>query len=134
MAGASSGQIAARNAMQKSLAFSKQLADTAPRVLSLHRDVLRSVPWVKRAYDLPLPEAKMRQLLTGVFRKKRSMEDLHQINRLIAMGRMELEETLMIWKGESHVLGYFDKLVDEHEQDTKPLKSSFVDDFCEGRV
>ena len=56
-AGSSGGQIALRNATQKSLAFSPGLTQTVPRVLSLHRDMLRAVPWVKRAYSLQMSEA-----------------------------------------------------------------------------
>merc|ERR1711948_113425 len=95
-AGASGGAIALRNAAQKSVAFSSRLSETAPRVMSLNRDVLRSVPWTKRAFSVPLSEQKMRSLLSEVFREKRHCTDIHQINRLIALGRMELEETLML--------------------------------------
>ena len=55
-AGASSGVVAIRNSQQKSIAFSKSLSETAPRVLSLQRDFLRSVPWIKRAYGIRMPE------------------------------------------------------------------------------
>ena len=58
--GSSSGQIAVRNAAQKSV-FSSSLAETTPRVLSLQRDFLRSVPWIKRAYGVPQPEAVRRR-------------------------------------------------------------------------
>lgn len=54
--GSSTGQIALRNAEQKSAAFSSSITETAPRVLSLQRDFLRSVPWIKRAYNVTLPE------------------------------------------------------------------------------
>ena len=97
-AGASGGAIALRNCVQKSLAFSPALWETSLRAKSLHRDVLRSVPWAKRAYSVPLPEREMRRLLSDSFRFKRDVSDIHQINRLIARGRMELEETLMLWK------------------------------------
>lgn len=56
-AGASTGSVAMRNAMEKSMAFSASLSSTAPRVRSLQRDCLRSVPWIKRAYGIRLPEA-----------------------------------------------------------------------------
>ena len=58
-AGSSSGRIALRNAVEKSM-ISRSLSETAPRVLSLHRDLLRSVPWVKRAYAVIMPESVRR--------------------------------------------------------------------------
>ena len=45
----------------------------------------------------------MRSVITSAFRDKKNGQDVHTINRLIIMGRMELEETLMLWKGASHV-------------------------------
>ena len=58
-AGSSSGPIALKNAVEKSL-ISRSLSETAPRVLSLHRDLLRSVPWAKRAYAVIMPESVRR--------------------------------------------------------------------------
>ena len=60
-AGASVGSVAVRNAEQKSLAFSASLSETMPRVLSLQRDCLRSVPWIKRAYGIRLSESVRRR-------------------------------------------------------------------------
>ena len=130
--GSSSGNIALRNAEQKSLQFANSLADSVPRVRSLHRDMLRSVPWVKRAYGVPLPEAKMRSLITVAFREKAEATDMHQINRLVALGRMELEETLMLWKGESHINGLFDRLLDK-EAELTAAAPTFLQDFFAGR-
>ena len=45
----------------------------------------------------------MRSLITSAFKDKKNTTDVTTINRLIIMGRMELEETLMLWKGPSHV-------------------------------
>ena len=55
--GASSGMIALRNSAEKTVGFSKSLTETAPRVLSLQRDFLRSVPWIKRAYGIRMDES-----------------------------------------------------------------------------
>lgn len=131
--GASTGAIALRNSAQKSVGFSASLSETAPRVRSLHRDILRSVPWIKRAFGvqmtdavngpafhffpppfflrasgtnvglLPMRSQKMRSLVTFAFKEKQDATDVTTINRLIIQGRMELEETLMLWKGPSHV-------------------------------
>ena len=53
--GASQGAIALRNAVQKSM-VSTSMSETNPRVLSLHRDLLRSVPWMRRAYAVTMNE------------------------------------------------------------------------------
>ena len=73
----------------------------------------------------------MRSLLSGVFREKKNVSDIHQINRLIALGRMELEETLMLWKGESHIQGYFDLLLSKEEAPTE--QTSFLESFYAGK-
>ena len=59
-AGSSSGRIALRNAVEKSM-ISRSISETAPRVLSLQRDLLRSVPWIKRAYAVIMPESVRRR-------------------------------------------------------------------------
>ena len=129
-AGSSSGRIALRNAVEKSL-ISRSLSETAPRVLSLHRDLLRSVPWVKRAYAVIMPESvrrphppsmfnqipcpgvarpnltqlsahpvqEMRAHISKAFRDKKDMTDVAQVSKMVAYGRMELEETLMLCAG-----------------------------------
>ena len=56
-AGASTGALAMRNVAEKSGKFSNSLQETTPRVLSLQRDWLRSVPWIKRAYNIRYPES-----------------------------------------------------------------------------
>ena len=45
-------------------------------------------------------------------------------------GRMELEETLMLWKGESHVNGWFDKQLAKNAADVSP--NTFMDKFYSG--
>ena len=129
--GSSGGSIALRNTAQKSVAFSASLTDSAPRVASLHRDFLRSVPWMQRAYNVQMPVPKMRSLLTQSFRDKKNATDLHTINRLVVQGRMELEETLQLWKGSSHVVGWFERADLEHKKKfVKP--EGFLDKFYSG--
>ena len=54
--GTSTGPIALRNSLEKTIAFSPSLTETGPRVRSLHRDFIRSVPWIKRAYGVTFSE------------------------------------------------------------------------------
>ena len=108
--GTSTGPIALRNSLEKTIAFSPSLTETGPRVRSLHRDFIRSVPWIKRAYGVTFteqvralslfssrfarspnkflsPTQKMRSLLTQAFKDKSTTTDVTTINRLIVMGR-----------------------------------------------
>lgn len=131
--GSSSGMIALRNATQKSVAFSNTLAETAPRVLSLQRDFLRSVPWIKRAYAVNMPEREMRSLLTEAFRDKVGTTEVHTVNRLIVQGRMELEETLMLWKGPSHVNNWFAAAAEARQAKAAKPKG-FLENFFEANA
>ena len=128
-AGSSSGRIAMRNAVEKSM-ISRSISETAPRVLSLQRDLLRSVPWIKRAYAVIMPESEMRQHISKTFRDKKDMTDVAQVSKMVAYGRMELEETLMLWKGDSHINNFFD---DARERSKPSANPSFMDKFLSGR-
>jgi len=71
----------------------------------------------------------MRRHISKAFRDKESMKDVAQINKMIAYGRMELEETLMLWKGDSHVNNWFD----EARASSKPSANpSFMENFLSG--
>jgi len=128
--GSSSGALALRNVAQKSIAFSASMAETRGRVLSLHRDFLRSVPWIKRTYKVPMTEEKMRSMLTSAFKEKAAEADMNQVNRLIIKGRMELEETMMLWKGDSHVIGWLETQAEKRAAAAKTKsKTVFLDNF-----
>ena len=75
----------------------------------------------------------MRSLLTSAFKDKQNTANITTINRLIVQGRMELEETLMLWKGESHIQGYFDLLLSKEEEAQTQQSPSFLDDFYAGK-
>lgn len=103
------------------------------RVRSLHRDMLRSVPWVKRAYGVPFSDEKMRSLVTAAFKEKKDATDVTKINRLIVLGRMELEETLMLWKGPSHINNWFDDANAKLKAaEVSKSASPFLDSFFAG--
>lgn len=80
-----------------------------------------------------LSPQKMRSLLTSAFKEQQAINDMMVVNRLIVSGRMELEETLMLWKGASHVMNWFET-AQEKEVDKAKAKSSsaFLDDFFRG--
>jgi len=74
----------------------------------------------------------MRSLLTGMFRAKKDVTDLTTINRLVALGRMELEEVLQQWKGDTHMNNMFEDL--EKAELLKTVdKPTFLDSFFSGK-
>lgn len=75
---------------------------------------------------------EMRALLTQAFREKVNAAEIHTINRLIIQGRMELEETLMLWKGPSHVANWFDAA--QATKATTEAPADFLDNFFTGKL
>ena len=76
----------------------------------------------------------MRSLITDAFKEKQTTTEVHVVNRLVVHGRMELEETLMMWKGNSHVQGWFDAQLAKRALVEKPKRSEFLDAFFENKV
>ena len=73
---------------------------------------------------------EMRTHISKTFRDKKEMTDVAQVSKMVAYGRMELEETLMLWKGDSHINNFFD---DARENSKPAANPSFMDKFLSGR-
>lgn len=80
---------------------------------------------------MPHLAQEMRRHISQAFRDKQSMKDVSQINKMIAYGRMELEETLMLWKGDSHINNWFDNAREAAKPAANP---SFMEKFLSGRA
>ena len=91
--------------------------------------------FTRRESPLPPPRLvyfqKMRSLITAAFKEKKATADVHKVNRLIVMGRMELEETMMLWKGPSHVSNYFENAAEAQKKAAK-APAGFLDKFYSG--
>ena len=75
----------------------------------------------------------MRSLLTSAFKEKQNTTNVTVINRLIVIGRMELEETLMLWKGPSHVRNWFEAQEEALKaKAASKSKTGFLDNFFAG--
>lgn len=72
----------------------------------------------------------MRTHITTQFREKAHLQDVALINKMVSYGRMELEETLMLWKGDSHVNNFFDSCRAASKPSAKP---EFMEKFLSGR-
>ena len=68
------------------------------------RTVLKELPRVLVLYDVDMPLQQAKKAMEYHFRKYAHVEDERAKSVLLAKGYMELEETLMQWKQQSHVL------------------------------
>jgi len=77
----------------------------------------------------PTPQVKysekaMTQVVASLFRERAHLANVHEIDRLIIKGRMELEEVLHVWTGDMHVNDFFDKYLE-----VKPRQKLQASDF-----
>jgi len=70
----------------------------------LYRSMLKEVPRVLTLYDIDMPVRDARYSIRFHFDKHKKLEDGRIIDRLLAMGYLEMEETLMQWKQKTHLL------------------------------
>jgi hypothetical protein len=111
MAGASSIKMMITNLTEKAL-ISPDLTRSRGRVISLYRDTVRHIPWIKQTYQVKYSEKAMTQVVAALFRERAHMDNVHEVDRLIKKGRMELEEVLHVWQGDMHVNAFFDKYLE----------------------
>ncbi|GAB5589615.1 ndufa6 NADH-ubiquinone oxidoreductase subunit [Umbelopsis nana] len=109
-------------------AKSKSSAEATARALSLYRQWQKSVPEIMSLYQLSLPSSAVRAKIREEFEKNRFVEDLSVRDILIFKGTVEYQETMNLWKQETHVMRYFAK------EEAAPVPTGFLDKFYEGRT
>ncbi|KAJ1615972.1 hypothetical protein T492DRAFT_896480 [Pavlovales sp. CCMP2436] len=127
MAGAASIKMMITNLTEKAL-VSPDLSHARRRSLSLFRDTVQHVPWVKQTYQVKYSEKAMTKVVAALFRERAHLENVHEIDRAIKKGRMDLEEVLHVWQGDMHVNAFFDKYL-EVKPMAKLQAGSFLDKF-----
>lgn len=130
MAGAASIKMMITNLTEKAV-VSQDLVATRGRVLSLYRDILRHIPWIKQTYKVKYSEPAMTAVVRALFREKAHVNDVEEVNRLVKKGRMDFEEVLHVWSGDMHVNAFFDKYLEVKEKD-RLRQSDFVTKFYAG--
>ncbi|KAG2185187.1 hypothetical protein INT44_001977 [Umbelopsis vinacea] len=109
-------------------AKSKSPAEATSRALSLYRQWQKSVPEIMTLYQLNIPSSAVRAKIREEFEKNRFVEDLSVRDILLFKGQTEYQETLNLWKQETHVMRYFAK------EEAAPVPTAFLDKFYEGRM
>lgn len=106
---------------------STSAAEATKRALALYRSFQKSVPEIQKLYELDLPESALRAKIREEFEKYRHVTDLQVRDVLLAKGQMEYQETMNLWKQQTHVYRYF------AEEEAAPKPVTFLDKFFDGR-
>ncbi|XP_006455709.1 NdufA6 NADH-ubiquinone oxidoreductase subunit [Agaricus bisporus var. bisporus H97] len=102
-------------------------SESRSRVLQLYRDWYRSAPEICTLYALNHSPTYIRHSLRLKFEKNRYVTDQRAIDILIHKSRLELQETMNVWKQNDHVLG----ILLAHSEEEGP--KTFLQKFYEGR-
>jgi NADH dehydrogenase (ubiquinone) 1 alpha subcomplex subunit 6 len=86
---------------------------------------VRSSPEIVRMYDLEVPKSSVIAAVKKQFVANANVEDSAVVDMLVVKGSLDLDETMMKWKGKSHIMGYIDELV-------PPKEKTFLEKFFEG--
>lgn len=93
------------------------MADLPARVRTLYRQCLRACPTVVDLYRLDVSAAQLRKRLRDDF--VACAPEVADV--LLLKGKLELQETLSLWKQKSHVMAWF--------QRQPPQQRSFLASF-----
>ncbi|XP_006259954.3 NADH dehydrogenase [ubiquinone] 1 alpha subcomplex subunit 6 [Alligator mississippiensis] len=126
MAAAGAGKVvaAAVGTVVKPI-FSRDLNEARRRVRELYRAWYREVPNTVHLFQLDITVKQGRDKVREMFMKNAHVTDPRVIDLLVIKGKIELQETIHVWKQRTHVLRYF------HETET-PQPTDFLSKFYAG--
>jgi len=96
------------------------------RVIKLYRALWRQISYIKHEYLVEIDVKEMREELRRRFYSNSNINDIRVIDMLVIKGQMELNETVMKWKQECHLMNYFKKT-------HNPKPRDFISKFLAGK-
>ncbi|XP_071965554.1 NADH dehydrogenase [ubiquinone] 1 alpha subcomplex subunit 6-like [Antedon mediterranea] len=109
------------------LMMSKNPQESRRRVIQLYKAWWREVPHAIQQYYLDITIKQGRDKVREMFMKNAHIRDTRTVDLLVIKGKIDLDETIQVWKQRPHIMNYFDK------DPNNMMDSDFLTKFYEGK-